>query len=274
MGKGSTSMESTGKNMALAQAMVGMKDWKMRKPLLENVINRSNEFLTTGDISNSMYFDPVHNAVSNQLRIAQNNALENMPVGGGLYEELNNQYLQGAQSIIDQVIMKEYQDALALASPGVTFALQGLGNAGNQLAGLSGAQANRAAAEGQNYAAIGEGVESLGSAGSACCFIFIAAHGYLHPVVRRYRDEHMTVQNRRGYYWLADRLVPRMKKHRIIKEAVKFFMVLPMTEYGKYVYGYNRIGVLFKPVAKFWLKVYEILGDRPPYKRRGSLEVV
>ncbi len=115
---------------------------------------------------------------------------------------------------------------------------------------------------------------NYGSTMSSCCFIFIAGRGFLHPVVRRFRDEHMTVRNRRGYYWLADRLVPKMKKHKWVKKLVRLFMVDPMTTYGGFCYGYNKRGAVFAPISLFWRGVFNLLGMRPPYRRRGSREVV
>lgn len=110
---------------------------------------------------------------------------------------------------------------------------------------------------------------------SACCFIFIAAHGgILHPVVRWYRDKYMTVRNRRGYYWLADRLVPQMKKRKWLMRLVQIFMVNPMTSYGKYRCGYNKIGAIFAPVSAAWQGIFTLLGCRKSYRRRGSQEVV
>lgn len=109
---------------------------------------------------------------------------------------------------------------------------------------------------------------------SKCCFIFIASHGYLHPVVRRYRNNHTTLRNRRGYCWLADRLVPLMKKYKAIKILINFLMIKPMTSYGKYYYGYNKHGWIFAGLTKGWLLTYSILGMRPPYQRKGTKEIV
>lgn len=107
-----------------------------------------------------------------------------------------------------------------------------------------------------------------------CCFIFIASMKHLHPIVRRYRDEHMTLRNRRGYYWLADRLVPWMRRSHIVSSLVDFFMVQPMTAYGKYYYGVNRSGFIFAPITQFWLTTFTLLGCRSSYRRRGTGEVV
>jgi len=109
---------------------------------------------------------------------------------------------------------------------------------------------------------------------SSCCFIFIASHGYLHPIVRQYRDIKMNARNRRGYYWLADRLVPMMAKSKFMSKLVEYLMVKPMTCYGKYYFGLNRIGAMFAGLTKFWLIAYTVLGMRPPYRRKGTNEVV
>jgi hypothetical protein len=118
--------------------------------------------------------------------------------------------------------------------------------------------------------------EQKGGSLGGCCFIFIASHGYLHPIVRRYRDEHMTVRNRRGYCWLSDRLVPLMAKYRIVKFLVDLLMVSPMTTYGKAYYGYAApiYGFMYEPVVRFWMGLFAVLGKRPPYQRRGTEEVV
>jgi len=124
-------------------------------------------------------------------------------------------------------------------------------------------------------ATTGKSTTSWGAQGGLnCCFIFIASHGYLHPIVRRYRDTHMTVRNRRGYYWLSDRLVPWMAKYPLARHLVSWLMVKPMTSYGKYYYGLNRYGWLFAGLTKGWLLIYSLLGLRPPYTRRGTKEVV
>ena len=115
---------------------------------------------------------------------------------------------------------------------------------------------------------------NVGGGGGGCCFIFIASHGYLHPIVRLYRDTHMTTRNRRGYCWLSDRLVPMMQRSKLIRLLVKHTMVSPMTYYGKYYYGLNKLGALFAPLTKAWLIIFTILGLRAPYTRRGTKEVV
>lgn len=95
---------------------------------------------------------------------------------------------------------------------------------------------------------------------SSCCFIFLEARygdGTLDSVVRRFRDDHMTEKNKRGYYKLSEVLVPFMRKNKFIKFLVKLTMTDPMVSYGKAYYEEGSpFGYIFKPVTNFWLKMF------------------
>jgi hypothetical protein len=106
-----------------------------------------------------------------------------------------------------------------------------------------------------------------------CCFIFLEArygNGMMDEVVRRYRDEHMTIKNRRGYYKLSEVLVPMMRKYKVVKFLTRLLITDPMYLYGKYHYGYNKFGVIFKPVTNFWLKTFEYLGSEHKFIRENG----
>lgn len=105
---------------------------------------------------------------------------------------------------------------------------------------------------------------------SDCCFIFVEAYSGLLPIVRRYRDEHMTDKNRRGYYRIADKIVPMMQKSKAFKWAVRIVMTGPMVSYGKYFYGVGKIGIIFAPVAKMWLKIFDLLGSGTYTRKNGE----
>ena len=115
-----------------------------------------------------------------------------------------------------------------------------------------------------------ESIDKQGG-GGMCCFIFIEAYGYLLPIVRQYRDEKMTPRNRRGYYRLADKIVPWMQKSRRFKNTVKFFMTDPLVSYGNWYYGKGRMGVVFYPVVKFWLTVFDLMGRKPYTRSNGEV---
>lgn len=107
--------------------------------------------------------------------------------------------------------------------------------------------------------------------GGGCCFIFLEANnGYLDIVARRYRDEHMTLRNQRGYYKLSEVLVPLMRKSRIVKFLVRTAMTRPMILAGKYFYGYGGIGWLFVPLAYWWVNLFDYLGQDHEFIRENG----
>ncbi len=113
-------------------------------------------------------------------------------------------------------------------------------------------------------------------ASAGCCFMFLEArygNGVLDRVVRRYRDEMMTDQNRRGYYKLSEVLVPLMRKYKLVKFAVRAFMTDPLVSYGKYYYGEGKIGIIFKPLHNFWMAMFNYLGKDHAFIRENG-EVV
>jgi hypothetical protein len=117
---------------------------------------------------------------------------------------------------------------------------------------------------------------SSSSSGDGCCFIMLEArygNGTMDEVVRRYRDEYMTDRNRRGYYKLAEVLVPLMRKSKIVKWVVTKTFADPLVSYGKYYYGENRHGVVFTPVKNFWMKLFDVLGGEAEFIRENG-EVV
>jgi len=65
-----------------------------------------------------------------------------------------------------------------------------------------------------------------------------------------------------GYKRIAAWLVPLMREYKIVKELVKWTMVKPMIAWGKAFYRENRWGHILYPVAKGWLKFFELYGRR------------
>ena len=107
----------------------------------------------------------------------------------------------------------------------------------------------------------------------SCCFIMLEArygNGTMDEVVRRYRDEYMTDRNRRGYYKLAEVLVPLMRKSKAFKWVVTKTFADPLVSYGKYYYGQNNHGWIFTPVKNFWMKLFDILGGETEFVRENG----
>lgn len=103
-----------------------------------------------------------------------------------------------------------------------------------------------------------------------CCFILLEArygNGTMDSVVRRYRDEFLTLKNSRGYYKLAEVLVPLMRRSKLFKWIVTKTFADPLVSYGKYHYGLNKHGWIFKPVKDFWFNIFDILGSDTEFIR-------
>lgn len=112
-----------------------------------------------------------------------------------------------------------------------------------------------------------------GGGGGGCCFIMLEARygdGTMDAVVRRYRDEKITDRNKRGYYKLAEVFVPLMRASKFFKFMVAKTFADPLVSYGKWHYGENRHGWIFKPVERFWMKVFNILGTDTKFIRENG----
>ena len=117
------------------------------------------------------------------------------------------------------------------------------------------------------------GSKSSSGGDGGCCFIMLEArygNGTMDEVVRRYRDEYMTDRNRRGYYKLAEVLVPLMRNSNVFKWIVTKTFADPLVSYGKYYYRQNKIGVLYSPLRSFWMKVFDILGGKTEFIRENK----
>jgi len=119
----------------------------------------------------------------------------------------------------------------------------------------------------------GSSPSAASASGGACCFIMLEARygdGTMDEVVRRYRDEHMTDRNRRGYYKVAEVFVPLMRKSRMFKWLVTKTFADPLVAYGKYYYGQNKYGVIYSPVKNFWMKVFDTVGGDVEFIRENG----
>ena len=106
-----------------------------------------------------------------------------------------------------------------------------------------------------------------------CCFIMLEARygdGTMDNVVRKYRDEMMTDKNRRGYYKLAEVLVPLMRRSRVFKFIVQKTFADPLVSYGKWHYKENKHGWVFAPIKSMWMKVFDVLGGDTEFIRENG----
>jgi hypothetical protein len=109
--------------------------------------------------------------------------------------------------------------------------------------------------------------------GGGCCFIMLEARygtGIMDAVVRRYRDENMTEHNKRGYYKLAEVLVPLMREYSWIKGLIILTFANPLVYYAKWHYGQNKWGWIFAPIKNLWMKVFKVLGTETKFIRENG----
>lgn len=158
------------------------------------------------------------------------------------------------------------QAAAAVAAANAAAA-SGIGSGG--VSASSGSPMGGIAANGGSAASGGGG----GGGGGGCCFIMLEARygdGTMDAVVRRYRDEKITDRNKRGYYKLAEVFVPLMRESKLFKFMVAKTFADPLVSYGKWHYGENRYGWIFKPVERFWMRVFNVLGSDTKFIRENG----
>jgi len=275
-----------------AAAQLAQEYWSETDPLRQSLFSQYSDFLGGKPVSEMAAYAPTYAAaktgLEDQYALAKQNVMGSTPAGGALTSALANVEAGRASDVgslpatISASLTQDLMDKIYGTSTGsAATSTSALGTAGNayasQYASALGAQTSANQMENQSMMGLGQGLGTLGAAammGGMCCFIFVESQGgMLHPVVRAYRDQHMTERNRRGYYWLSEQIVPLMRKHKIVYDTVKYLMVEPMVKYGKWFYGLDRKGWIFSPVKSFWLGVFNLLGRRPPYRRKGG-EVV
>jgi len=150
----------------------------------------------------------------------------------------------------------------------------GGGNTGATSFGVSGGTLGGSMGIGtSSLGGVGSGSSGGGGGGGSCCFIMLEARygdGTMDAVVRRYRDEKITDHNKRGYYKLAEVFVPLMRQSKLFKFMVAKTFADPLVSYGKWHYGQNKHGWIFKPVERFWMKIFNVLGNDTKFIRENG----
>jgi hypothetical protein len=112
----------------------------------------------------------------------------------------------------------------------------------------------------QSGSASNWGVNVLGG----CCFVFLEAlNGELPAYVRKGRDELVNPARRDGYTWVANRLVPLMRKSRVARWLTNTLMVRPFLAVGRWHYkepAARKSAVLLIPVCLAWFKTWDVIG--------------
>jgi hypothetical protein len=112
----------------------------------------------------------------------------------------------------------------------------------------------------------------------AGCIIVTActsSDSYEVGVARRYRDEFLDKDQLRGYYILAERVVPVMEKNEKAKNLIKKMLVIPLIRYGEYSMGLKvkRCSITDYIISKLFLGVIKTIGLIIPHYIRQNGEV-
>ena len=131
-------------------------------------------------------------------------------------------------------------------------------------------------AEAQIAAAEASKSSGGGGGGGGCCWVMLEARygdGTMDLVVRKYRDEHMTDRNKRGYYKFAEFIIPLMRKYKAVQKLVQWTFGDTLVAYGRWYYGLNKWGWIFSPIKSFWMGLFNAVGKETEFIRENG-EVV
>lgn len=116
-----------------------------------------------------------------------------------------------------------------------------------------------------------------GSAGGACVIVTACTdpQSYEVNVAREYRDRFMTLFQLRGYYYIAERVVPTIKSSRIAKWFSKNMFVDYLIDYGEWILGKKdrREKLLSSVVSRSFLGLCDFIGSRVKPVVRSNGEV-
>ena len=118
--------------------------------------------------------------------------------------------------------------------------------------------------------------QKSGGGGNSCCWIMLEARygdGTMDKVVRKYRDEHMTDRNKRGYYKFAEFIIPLMRKYKAVHKLIQWTFGDTLVAYGRWYYGLNKWGWIFSPIKSFWMGLFNAVGKETEFIRENG-EVV
>jgi len=105
----------------------------------------------------------------------------------------------------------------------------------------------------------GSAANSIMKIAGMCCFIFAEAYyGDIPWYVRASRDFHSTPARVAGYKWMANWLVPGMKRFTAVRKATYAAMIKPLTDDAKFIMDGGKSP---RPVFRYaWLNLWGALG--------------
>jgi hypothetical protein len=94
-------------------------------------------------------------------------------------------------------------------------------------------------------------------------------------IAREYRDKYLSSQQLRGYYIIAEKVVPFINSHLIAKLIIKKLLVDNLIEYGRHELGMtDKSSYLSKVISKTFLGLCERVGNKRESFVRYNGEVV
>lgn len=149
----------------------------------------------------------------------------------------------------------------------------GMGMAGGALAGAA-----YGSIGGLPGALVGAVVGGIIGAVGGSCIIVTACHGKDSPevaITREYRDRFMDKDQIRGYYMIAEKIVPLMKESEELTELIKLTLIDKLIEYGKFKLGMkSAISLDAIEIAESFLKLCKITGQSVTEFTRSNGEVI
>ena len=228
-----------------------------------------------------------------ELQAAMGRGMSSSTVLGSISRGLQSEEAE-AKGRLEERLRREQAQTQALLVGDITSWIEGRVDeypSSDQMANIMfgyGASGGGQQAQASGSAGTAAAGGALGCLMSKCCFLFRHARhrdGTEDWVIREYRDNMTTLDQKRGYYKMSEFVCPLMERHRLIRYAVKWLVCDPLVAYGKWFYRNHeyyadkkkglghRFGWVFAPLKKFWLKTWKHLGGEFEYIRSNG-EVV
>ena len=122
-------------------------------------------------------------------------------------------------------------------------------------------------------------ISNIFSAIKKSCIIITACTSDKSPeveIARAYRDKYLKATDLRGYYMLAEKLVPKMEARPWLKELIGCILVKPLIAYGKHALGKTTIkpAIYARIITRTFLLLIKLIGKTRKQFTRANGEVI
>jgi hypothetical protein len=117
------------------------------------------------------------------------------------------------------------------------------------------------------------------SASTKKCIIVTACCGENSnevKIAREYRDHYMDKHCQRGYYYIAEQLVPLMEESPLLRDYIRSNLVMPLIRFGNFKLGHtlDHPSSLDCAITKNFLGLCRDIGNIIPEFQRSNGEVI